>query len=98
MTGDGRVDVLVGAPNAANSGCNSGSVGAAHLYLSNPSNPSQPTLTVFQPPIADDERFGFSVGVVPFSSGNPPLLLVGANWAAVGGVSAAGQVYVYKKN
>jgi hypothetical protein len=98
MTGNGRVEVLVGAPNAANSGCNSGNVGAAHLYLSNPSNPAQPTLAVFQPPIADGELFGFSVGVVPFSSGNPPLLLVGANGAALGGVSGAGQVYVYKKN
>jgi len=68
------------------------------LYLSNPSNPSQPTLIVFQPAIADGELFGYGVAVVPFSSGNPPLLLVGANYATVGGVSAAGQVYVYKKN
>lgn len=98
MTGDGRVEVLVGAPNAANSGCNNTSVGAAHLYLSNPSNPAQPTLGIFQPPIADGEGFGFGVGLAPFSPGNPGLLLVGANGATVGGVSAAGQVYVYKKN
>ena len=99
MTGDGRAEVLVGAPNATNSGC-AYSIGAAHLYLSNPSNPSQPTLTVFQPPTVQSHYngFGYSVGVVPFSFGNAELLLVGENGFDLGGVTNAGQVYVYKKN
>lgn len=98
MDGDGRVEVLVGAPNAVNSGCtNTNNIGAAHLYLSNASNPSQPTLTVFQPPIVVSGLFGFSVAVAPYTLGSSPLLLVGANYWSLGGVTS-GQVFVYKKN
>lgn len=91
MTGSGRVGVLVGAPNSS---C----TGTAHLYLSNPLNPSQPTLEVFQPPTTDGILFGFGVAVAPFTAGNPPLLLVGSNGWPLGGVTGAGQVFVYKKN
>lgn len=102
MTGDGRAEVLVGAPNASNStSCNnSSSIGAAHLYLSNPSDPAQPALTVLQPPTVDPNfgGFGFGVGVVPYSLGNPSLLLVGENGRDLGGVTSAGQVYVYRKD
>ena len=100
MTGDGRVEVLVGAPIATNStSCTTGA-GAAHLYLSNPSNPGQPALTVFQPPDLDTGYggFGFGIAVVPYSLGNPTLLLVGERSREVGGVAGAGQVYVYKQN
>ena len=96
LSGDGRVEVLVGAPNAGSStSCTN--VGAAHLYLSNPANPSQPALTIFQPPTVDGGSFGFGVAVVPYSPGNPSLLLVGGQGQMVGGI-AAGQVYVYKRN
>ncbi|HEV2492818.1 MAG TPA: hypothetical protein VG204_07055 [Terriglobia bacterium] len=96
MTGSGRVEVLVGAPNATNS-TNCTNVGAAHLYLSNPLNPSQPTLAIFQPPTAMEGLFGFGMAVAPFTFGNLPLLLVGANAWSLGGANA-GQVFVYKKN
>ncbi|HLY62102.1 MAG TPA: FG-GAP repeat protein [Terriglobia bacterium] len=100
ITGDGHVEVLVGAPNASNSNSCNSSVGAAQLFLSNPSNPSQPTLTIFQPPTVDPSfgGFGFGVGLVPYSLGNPPLLMVGENGRDMGGVTGAGQVYVYRKN
>jgi hypothetical protein len=100
MTGDGRFDVLVGAPNATNSSSCNSSVGAAHLFLSNPLNPSQPALTILQPPTVDASfgGFGFGTGVVPSSPGNPSLFLVGENGRDLGGVTAAGQVYVYRKN
>lgn len=89
MTGDGRVEVLVGAPNAT--------CGTAHLYLSNPLNPSQPTLAIFEAPTAGG-GFSYSVGIAPYSSGDASLLLVGANGRDVGSVTAAGQVFVYRKN
>ena len=100
MTGDGRFDVLVGAPNATNSNSCTDSVGAAQLFLSNPSNPSQAALTVFQPPTVDPTfgGFGFGVGLVPSSPGSASLLLVGENGRDLGGVTGAGQVYVYRKN
>jgi hypothetical protein len=100
LTGDGRAEVIVGAPNAVNSTSCTADVGAAHLYLSNPSNPAQPALTVFQASDLDAGYggFGFGVAVVPYSSGNPSLLLIGERSREVGGVQNAGQVYVYKKD
>ncbi len=100
VDGDGRADILVGVPNANNStACNS-YVGAAEVYFSNATNPAQPTLVVFQPPTIDanSSLYGWGVGAVPASTGNPPLLLVGERFRTVGGVTSAGQVYVYKKN
>ena len=96
----GGVDTLVGVPNANNSTSCKVNVGAAELYFSNPSNPSQPTLYVFQPPVLDSNTslFGWGVGTVPATAGNPPLLLVGETGHTLGGVGNAGQAYVYKKN
>jgi len=95
----GGIEALVGVPNASNSGsCKS--PGAAEVYFSNPLNPSQPTLYVFQPPVIDSTTgsYGWGVGAVPATPGNPPLLLVGETAQTLGGVANAGQVYVYKKN
>jgi len=96
----GGVEILVGAPNANNSTSCGTNVGAAEVYFSNPLNPSQPTLYVFQPPVLDSNTglYGWGVGAVPATPGNPPLLLVGETAQTLGGVANAGQVYVYKKN
>jgi len=98
--GLGGIDTLVGVPNANNSNSCNVNVGAAELYFSNPSNPSQPTLYVFQPPVLNSNTglFGWGVGTVPATAGNPPLLLVGETGHTLGGVGGAGQVYVYKKH
>jgi hypothetical protein len=39
-----------------------------------------------------------SVGIAPYLPGETALLLVGANGRDVGSTTAAGQVFVYKKN
>jgi len=96
----GGVDVMVGVPDASNSTSCSANVGAAEVYFSNPLNPSQPTLYVFQPPVLDSNTglYGWGVGAVPATPGNPALLLVGETAETLAGVANAGQVYVYKKN
>ncbi len=96
----GGVDIMVGVPLANNSNTCNVSVGAAEVYFSNPLNPSQPTLYVFQTPIInkDSGGFGHGLGAVTATPGNPPLLLVGENGYTFAGVTGAGQVYVYRKN
>ncbi|HEV2352502.1 MAG TPA: VCBS repeat-containing protein [Terriglobia bacterium] len=90
MLGDGHTELFVGVPNASNSAC-SVSVGAAELFFPSTSNLNQPTFT-FQPLTIPDKfnAYGWGVGLVPGSAGNPPLVLVGE--------TGPGQVYVYKKN
>jgi hypothetical protein len=105
MNGDGWTDVLVGAPNVTNSpSCNYGA-GSAQLYLSNPSSTSGPqwTLYPFQAPVLQSDSLTYGYGValvpdVPEAIGFTPLIMVGAGGADLGGVTSAGQVYVYKKN
>jgi hypothetical protein len=92
MTGDGRLEVLVGAPNSTSTIC-----GTASLFQSNTSNPSQPTLTMFEAPTTGG-GFSYSVGIAPYLPGGASLLLVGANGRDVGSTTAAGQVFVYKRN
>ena len=94
LNGDGSDDVLIGAPNATqNSSCNS--PGAAYLFLSDPNNPgAQPTRYMLQAPVpdADFAAYGWSMGAVPGSR----LVLVGEHGRNLGGVTDAGQVYVYR--
>lgn len=91
MLGDGHTEIIAGLPNANNSGTCNDSVGAAELFFPSIVSLSQPSFT-FQPPIvtADFNAYGWGVGLVPGSAGNPALLLVGE--------TGGGQVFVYRKN
>jgi FG-GAP repeat protein len=96
LNGDGRADLLIGAPNASpgsGSGCNS--PGAAYVFLSDPANPTAPpTSYMLQAPApdADFAAYGWSIAAVPGSR----LVLVGEQGRNLGGVTGAGQVYVYR--
>ena len=84
---------VVGAPNAST--CST-QIGAVHLYTA-PLSPSQQPSYLFQPPTLQSSTgfaFGYGVGIV---SGYP-FVIVGDHSQSVGSTSAAGQVYVYKKN
>ncbi len=89
----------MGAPNAnaANAtACNS--VGAASIYLTDPLNPlNPPTRYTLQPPTLNSGwgAYGWSLAAAPTGS---RVLLVGEPGRDLGGVSRAGQVYVYKLN
>ncbi|HEV2352507.1 MAG TPA: hypothetical protein VG028_21950 [Terriglobia bacterium] len=91
MLGDGQTELFVGVPNANNSSSCKVSVGAGELYFPSTTSLSQPSFT-FQPPSlpVDFNAYGWGVGLVPGSAGNPPLLLVGE--------TGGGQVFVYRKN
>ena len=100
MNGDGLSDVVVGAPNASTPSSCGTSVGAAQLYLSSGSGAW--TQYIFQPPTVQTDFMGFGFGVaavpaVPAVTGFTPLLVVGENGRDLGGVTGAGQVYVYKQ-
>jgi hypothetical protein len=94
LNGDGRDDVFIGAPNASSgSGCNS--AGAAYVFLSDPANPSTPpTSYMLQAPAPNYAfaAYGWSIAAVPGSR----LVLVGEHGRNLGGVTGAGQVYVYR--
>ena len=88
--------VLVGAPNANNSGssCNT-YVGAAHLFVGPFSGGVQMTNYLFEPPSNYlGGAFGYGVAI----ANGYPFVLVGAHIATVGTTSSAGQVFVYKMN
>jgi hypothetical protein len=94
LNGDGRDDLFIGAPNASSgSGC--GSAGAAYVFLSDPANPgAPPTSYMLQAPAPDTDfaAYGWSIAAVPGSR----LVLVGEQGRNLGGVTGAGQVYVYR--
>ena len=94
LNGDGRTEVLVGAPNSTTGGCST-SGGAANVYLTDPLNPANPpTRYTLQVPAGfDTVRFGWGVTAVNGSR----IFLVGDNGNSLGGVSA-GQVFIYKLN
>jgi len=84
---------VVGAPNAST--CST-QIGAVHLYTAPLSSSQQPSY-LFQPPTlqgGSNSAFGYGVGISP----GYPFLIVGDHSQSVGSTSAAGQVYVYKKN
>jgi VCBS repeat protein len=84
---------VVGAPNAST--CST-QIGAVHLYTA-PLSSSQHPSYLFQPPTlqsGSNSAFGYGVGISP----GYPFLIVGDHSLSVGSTSAAGQVYVYKKN
>jgi hypothetical protein len=85
--------IAIGAPNATT--CNT-QMGTVHLYTE-PLAASQQPSYVFQPPSlasSSNLAFGYGVGLAP----GYPFLFVGDHIQSVGSTSAAGQVYVYKKN
>jgi hypothetical protein len=102
IDGDGRADVLIGAPNAAESSSCQNSPGAVYLYLGSQLVPGTNTATgIFELTPAQLESdfmgFGFGVGGAPSQGiGLPAIIAVGENGANVNG-SPAGQVYIFKK-
>ena len=87
IDGDGLADVIIGAEST---GCS----GQALVYLSGAGFQQ----TVISGPVAPSGGqavgYGSSVSWVPGTH----IFLVGDKYATIGGVSNAGQVYVYKKN
>jgi hypothetical protein len=95
LTGDGLGDVVVGAPNAPDSGsCDS--VGAVYVFIAlgtTATGTTGWTRYMLQPPTVDVNfgAFGWSTVTVPGTS----LIFIGEHGRDIGGI-AAGQVYVYK--
>jgi len=79
----GKDDLLVGAP--------SDSCGAAYLFL----NATFPPIK-FVAPAPGGSWYGWSVAAASDSPGSPGLFVVGEPGRTVGGVTNAGQVYIYK--
>lgn len=95
LNGDGFADVAIGAPNAGSGGC--ASVGAVHLFLGTgqPANPWRPVL-VLQAPTVDPDFAAFGWTTTPIRMGTTPYLLVGEQGRDLGGVTGAGQIYIYR--
>jgi FG-GAP repeat protein/VCBS repeat protein len=96
LNSDGLPDVVVGSPNADPPGC-SGNIGVTYVYLAQGSIATGTTGWTryrIDPPSPDGDAllFGWSTVSAPGSS----LLFVGEHARNVGGVTAAGQVYIYK--
>jgi hypothetical protein len=94
LTGDGLGDVVVGAPNAPDSG-SCGSVGAVHVFVAQGTTGTGATgwtRYLLQPPTVGPGQFGWSTVTVPGTS----LIFIGENGRDVGSVTQAGQVYIYK--
>lgn len=98
LNSDGLADVAIGAPNASNTG-GCASAGAVHLFLGTgqPSSPWRPVL-VLQAPTVDPDFAAFGWTTTPVRIGTTPYLLVGEQGRDLGGVSSAGQIYIYRVN
>ena len=96
LNGDGLADIVVGAPNTPDDGsCNS--IGTTYVYLAQGNAASGTTgwtRFTIQPPIVDPNfgGFGWSTATVPGSA----LVFIGEHGRDLGGVTMAGQVYVYR--
>jgi len=75
MLGTGSAEILVGNPTVNNSGSCNDQVGAAEIYFPSTTNLLQPTYIFQAPTVAT--WYGWGVAIVPASSGNPALMLVG---------------------
>jgi FG-GAP repeat/FG-GAP-like repeat len=98
IDGDGRADVLVGAPNASLTCVGNGNVGAAYVFRTG--SPLFPNYSdLFEvPDVNSGGLFGYSVAAAPYNSSiAQPIVLVGQNGATVGTQSGAGQVYIFRK-
>lgn len=99
IDGDGRADVLVGAPNASYSSNCSPSPGAAFVFRS--ASGTLPSYSdMFQVPVVESSYmgFGWSMAAAPYNSTvAQPIVLIGENGALVGTQDGAGQVYIYRK-
>ena len=100
IDGDGKADVLIGAPNAYS--CSAGYQGAAYAYRTGASTFSSGTLytDLFEPPVVENNfvDFGFSMAAAEYNSvAAQPILLIGGQGTDVGTQSSAGQVYIYRK-
>lgn len=89
LDGDGRADVIVGAPNATVGRCTS--PGVAYVFRQTADGVVRHTLWA---PTADPDfaAFGWSVA----SAAGSAVILVAEHGRDVGGVRNAGQVYVYR--
>lgn len=88
--------VLVGTPNANNSMKSCATTeGAAHLFTSPFGSVTSPSY-LFEPPTLQSNYmgYGYGLGIAP----GYPFILIGEKGRDVGTTSAAGQIYVYKKN
>ena len=99
INNDGLADVLIGAPNApATTLCPPGSdsVGAAYLFLTNETSPTQPVRYVLRSPSLDPDfaGYGWSVAIADGTG----IFLVADHARNIGTVADAGQVYVYRVN
>jgi hypothetical protein len=83
---DDPADVLMGSESP---GCS----GSAYLYLSGASGFTSQVF-VGPAPSGSSVGYGSAASLVPGTK----IVLVGDKWATAGGVSNAGQVYVYKVN
>jgi len=88
--------VLVGTPNANNNMKSCATTeGAAHLFTSPFGSVTGPSY-LFEPPTLQGNYmgYGYGLGIAP----GYPFILIGEKGRDVGTTTAAGQVYVYKKN
>jgi hypothetical protein len=93
INGDGLADVLVGAPNTSPSTACPSNVGNTYVFVTNTATPDQPTGYLLAPSTPGG-LYGWAVAAAPGAR----IFLVGEIGRTLGGVSNAGQVYVYKVN
>lgn len=100
IDGDGKADVLVGAPNATySSSCGSTlTEGVGYVYRT-ASGVFPNYSDLFEMPVVNEGGgLGHSMAAAPYNSViGQSIILIGANLAAVGTQSGAGQVYIYRK-
>ena len=101
IDGDGRADILIGAPDALySSQCTtSGSAGVAYVYRTG-SNTLPGYSDLFEVPVLQSTfmGFGFTMAAAPFTTSiGQPIILIGETGAQVGTLDQAGQVYIYRK-
>ena len=96
LNGDGLADIVVGAPNTPDdASCNS--IGITYVFVAEgtiASGTTGWTRFTIQPPTVDPNfgGFGWSTATTPGS----PLIFVGEHGRDIGGVTMAGQVYIYR--
>ena len=103
VDGDGRADVLVGAPNVSSGSCQN--AGTAYLYFASQmvaggTQTSPSGMFELTPAQIQSSYMGFGYGVAGVPSqgfGMPSIIAISENGANLNGVTNAGQVYIFKK-